>query len=68
MNVTKMNNKEQITTLKDLCKKISELDDSELRGKTAETLLSYLSDGLSDLDYDDAFGTEGWEHFFGING
>lgn len=64
VDVGDMKPEAQIRMLKDLCKKISEQSDDYLEG-TAELLLESIVSVLDDQNSDDAWGTEGWEHFFG---
>lgn len=39
---------------------------SKLTASAAKELLQRIVDKLDELDEDDFFGTEGWEHTFGI--
>lgn len=50
--------------LRDLCKQISELKDDMLQ-LNGEPLLIALVEVLEEQSQDDAWGTEGWQHYFG---
>lgn len=62
--VTDMKPEAQVHMLKDLCKKISDVSDDWLQ-ENAEVLLDAIVTALNEQNGDDAWGTEGWEHFFG---
>lgn len=63
--VTDMKPEAQIRALKDICKKIIETDDEWLETGSAEVLLAAIIDALDETSSEDAWGTEGWQHFFG---
>lgn len=62
---TKYKESDQIDALKKICAKIATLDDDWLEG-SAEDLLLALTGVLEDQSQDDAWTTEGYEHFFGL--
>lgn len=64
MNVLKLKEEYKISMLKDICKQISELSDDWLKDN-ADGLLSAIVDVLDSQSQEDAWTTEGWEHFFG---
>lgn len=39
----------------------------EMTEKQAKKYLELIINKLEELDEDDYFGTEGWEHFFGLD-
>jgi len=59
--------KPKVKMLRDLCKQISDLEDSYLSTNEGcvEAILSQLVSGLEIASQEDYFGTEGWEHAFG---
>ena len=65
MNVENFKPEAQIKILKHICKRIADLDNDWLEGN-AEGLLTAMVEVMDDQDGDDAWGTEGWQHFFGI--
>lgn len=54
----------QVEMLRDLCKQIAEMDADWLAPNTEE-LLGAIVDVLENQSCEDAWGTEGWAHFFG---
>lgn len=65
MNISKYTEKAKAETLKDICKQIAEMDTEDLEGLSAG-LLSAIIPVLDEQSQDDAWGTEGWEHYFGL--
>jgi hypothetical protein len=64
IHIQDMKPEAQIRTLKDLCKQISEIPDASL-APNAESLLTAIVEVLDEQSQDDAWGTEGWQHYFG---
>lgn len=64
MNTNNLKKEVQISMLKEICKLISELDNDWL-DQNGEALLSAIVSILEEQSQEDAWGTEGWEHFFG---
>jgi hypothetical protein len=64
VNVKSLKKEVQIEMLKDICKQLSETSDDWLDGN-AEGLLDAIVGVLDEQSQDDAWGTEGWQHFFG---
>lgn len=65
MNISKLSDAAKITTVNEICDGLKQFikDNPE----SADDLLSGMVHGfLNDLQADDFFGTEGWEHAFGI--
>ena len=50
--------------LKDICQQIAKLPDDWLENN-GEDLLVVIVEVLESQSQDDAWGTEGWKHFFG---
>ena len=64
MNVSDLKKEVQLAMLKDICQQIAKLPDDWLENN-GEGLLAAIADILDDQSQDDAWGTEGWQHFFG---
>lgn len=65
MNITKLSDAAKITTINEICDGIKEFIKNN--PESAGVILESLVDGTCEaLNEDDFWGTEGWEHAFGI--
>ena len=64
--ITEMSPTKQAETLRALCRAIAECPDEGVLEDIAEELLTAMMDCMDEQDGDDAYGTEGWQHYFGF--
>jgi hypothetical protein len=64
MNVEKLSDAAKVTTINEICDGLK--DFIKNNPEQADAVLLPLSEMLDTLSEDDFFGTEGWEHAFGV--
>lgn len=64
MNIDKMSEEGAVRSIEEICEGLKAC--ARNNGECAKYLLANLVEVLDDLNGDDFFGTEGWQHAFGM--